>query len=281
MEFEAIAGGGQRYVVSRRGEGPDVVLFHGFPDTPYSWREIEQALVGAGWRVTVPWLRGYRQETIVAGRRYDPETIGRDAVGLLDALDMHRAVLVGHDWGALITYVAAALAPERVPAIVTMGIPHPAVLERTPAAFWSVRHFLGLKLPWAPWVCRREDFAYLDKLYRRWAPGWSGAERDETLRLAKEALSSPATLGGAISYYRDLPLGRPARVTARVPRVPGLIVGGTHNLADAELFTRTAELLAQPSRALIVEGSGHWPHRENPAVVVPALLEFLGELGGS
>jgi pimeloyl-ACP methyl ester carboxylesterase len=279
VELETIEGGGQRYVVSRRGEGPDVVLFHGFPDTPYSWREIEQALVGAGWRVTVPWLRGYREETIVAGRRYDPETLGRDGLGLLDAIGVRSAVLVGHDWGALIVYVAAALAPERVRAIVTSGIPHPAVLERTPAAFWAVRHFLGLKLPWAPWVCRRNDFAYLDKLYRRWAPSWSGPERDETLRLAKQALSSTATLDGAISYYRDLPLVSPPQVIAHVPKVPGLIIGGTDNLADVTLFNRTAELLAKPSRALIVEGAGHWPHRENAALVVPALLEFLGEVG--
>jgi pimeloyl-ACP methyl ester carboxylesterase len=279
VEFETIDGGRQRYVVSRRGEGPDVVLFHGFPDTPYSWREIEEALVVGGWRVTVPWLRGYRQETIVAGRRYDPETLGRDGLGLLDALGVHSAVLVGHDWGALIAYVAAALTPERVRAIVTAGIPHPAVLERTPAAFWAVRHFLGLKLPWAPWVCRRNDFAYLDKLYRRWSPSWSGPERDETVRLAKQALSPPATLDGAISYYRDLPLGGPPPVTAHVPQVQGLVIGGTEDLADVELFTRTAELLAQPSRALIVAGAGHWPHRENAALVLPELLAFLEEVG--
>jgi pimeloyl-ACP methyl ester carboxylesterase len=279
VEFETLDGDGRRYVVSRRGEGPDVVLFHGFPDTPYSWSQIEEALVGAGWRVTVPWLRGYRQETIVAGRRYDPETLGRDGLGLMDAIDVPGAVLVGHDWGALIAYAAAALAPERVRAIATAGIPHPAVLERTPSAFWAVRHFLGLKLPWAEWVCRREDFAYLDKLYRRWSPSWSGPERDETVRLAKEALSSRATLAGAISYYRDLPLGSPPPVTAHVPRVRGLVIGGTEDLADVELFTRTAELLLQPSRALIVSGAGHWPHRENAALVVPELLAFLGEVG--
>jgi pimeloyl-ACP methyl ester carboxylesterase len=280
VEFETITGEGQRYVVSRRGEGPDIVLFHGFPDTPYSWSEIEQTLVDAGWRVSVPWLRGYREETILAGRRYDPQTLGRDALGLLDAIEAPSAVLVGHDWGALVSYVAAALAPERVRAIVTFGIPHPAVLERTPSAFWAVRHFLGLKLPWAAWTCRRNDFAYLDKLYERWAPRWSGPERDETLRRAKQALSSPATLDGAISYYRDLPLlGSPPPVTARVPNVPGLIVGEDDALARAELFVRTAELMPAPSRALIVAGAGHWPHREQPALVIPELLGFLAEVG--
>lgn len=280
MEFETVERDGQRFVVSRRGEGPDVVLFHGFPDTPYSWAQVEQELVGAGWRVTVPWLRGYRQETIVPGRRYDPETLGRDALGLLDALGVSSAVLVGHDWGALIAYVAASLARDRVRAIATFGIPHPAVLERTPAAFWAVRHFLALKLPWAAWSCRRGDFAYLDRLYRRWSPNWSGPEREETLRCAKQALSSPAALDGAIGYYRDLPLlGRPPQVTASVPNVPGLIVGDDGGLAPARLFVRTAELMPAPSRALIVEGAGHWPHREKPEVVIPELLGFLGQIG--
>lgn len=278
MEFRTIMGEEQRYVVSQRGEGPDVVLLHGFPDTPYSWSDIEATLVDAGWRVTVPWLRGYHEETIVPGRGYDPETLGRDGLGLLDAIGVSQAVLIGHDWGALITYVAAALAPERVPAIATLGIPHPSLLKRTPASMWAVRHFLGLKLPWAARTCRRNDFAYLDGLYRRWSPGWSGPERDETVRLAKEALSSQATLEGAIAYYRDLPLGGQPPALRRVPTVPGLVIGGEHDLGESAMLTRTAELLGPPSRALIVPHAGHWPHRENPSTVQPELLGFLAQL---
>jgi pimeloyl-ACP methyl ester carboxylesterase len=277
VEFRTVTHAGQRHVLSQTGAGPDIVLLHGFPDTPFSWAEIETALVDAGWRVTVPWLRGYHPDTIVPGRDYKPETLGRDALGLLDAIGVSRAVLFGHDWGALLAYVAAALDPTRVRAIVTSGIPHPSVLRRTPEAMWSVRHFVGLKLPWAAWTCRRDDYAYLDRLYRRWSPGWAGPEREETLRRAKEALSSQATLDGAIDYYRDLPLAG-APVLARVGAVPGLIVGSDHAIGEQKLYARTAELLPTPSRALIVQGAGHWPHREKPTVVVPELLRFLTEI---
>jgi len=277
VEFHTISGGAARHVVSQTGDGPDVVLLHGFPDTPSSWSEVEEALVAAGWRVTVPWLRGYHPETIVADRRYDPETLGRDGLALLDAIQAPQAVLVGHDWGALIAYTAASLEPERVRAIVTLGIPHPSLLKRTPSALWAGRHFVALKLPSAAWLCRRRDFAYLGELYGRWAPGWSGPERDESLERAKRALSTPETLAGALAYYRDLPISAPA-VLAQPPAVPGLVVGGTADLVDAELFTRTAALLPEPSRALIVQGAGHWPHREDAAVVLPALVEFLAEL---
>jgi pimeloyl-ACP methyl ester carboxylesterase len=280
MDFRTISAGTHPHVVSQAGAGPDIVLLHGFPDTPYSWSEVEAVLVAAGWRVTVAWLRGYHPETIVAGRPYDPETIGRDGLALLDAIQAPRAVLVGHDWGALIAYVAATLEPERVRAIVTLGIPHPSLLSRTPASLWAGRHFLGLKLPGAASRCRRRDFAYLGELYSRWAPAWSGPERDESLAAAKRALSTPETLDGALDYYRDLPL-RPTALLHEVPAVRGLIVGGSVDIVDAELFTRTAAMLPEPSRALIVDGAGHWPHREHPDAVLPGLLSFLTELEAS
>jgi pimeloyl-ACP methyl ester carboxylesterase len=278
VDFRTISHGGLQHVASITGEGPEIVLFHGFPDTPYSWSGIADTLVAAGWRVIVPWLRGYHRDTIVAGRRYDPETLGYDGLALLDALGISRAVLFGHDWGALIAYNAAALAPERVRALVTSGIPHPSVLRRTPAALWAVRHFFALKLPWAGWRTRRNDFAYLEELYTRWAPHWSGPERDEALRNAKHALSSQATLDGAIDYYRALPLGG-APIFDRVPPVPGLIIGADDSLGQREMFVRTAELLPPPSRALIVDGAGHWPHREGGATVRGALLEYLSQIG--
>jgi pimeloyl-ACP methyl ester carboxylesterase len=277
VDFRTISGGEQPFVVSTRGEGPDVVLFHGFPDTPHSWAPLEEALVDAGYRVSVPWLRGYHPENIVAGRGYDPETLGRDALALIDAIGAERAVVVGHDWGALIAYSAATLDPERVCAIVAFAIPHPRLLPRTPRTFWAARHFIALKLPWAARTARRRDFAYFDKLYRRWAPSWTGPERDESLRRAKEALSSEATLEGAIDYYRALPLGG-MPLFGRPITVPGLIVGGSDDL-DPSLYPRTAELLPTGSSSLIVDGAGHWPQSEGEATVTPEVLAFLSRLG--
>jgi pimeloyl-ACP methyl ester carboxylesterase len=277
VEFHTIFGGGQPFVVSQEGEGPDVVLIHGFPDTPYSFEALQRELVRAGWRVTVPWLRGYHPETIVSGRPYDFETLGRDGLALLDAIGAPRAVVVGHDWGALIAYVMATLAPERTRGIVTLAIPHPSVLKRTPASLFAARHFFALKLPWAARSVRRRDLAYLETLYRRWAPNWAGPERDATLRLAKQALSTPATLDGAIDYYRALPLGG-SRLLEVAPPVPNLCVGGTADLVDAELFAKSAELFPAPSRALIVDRAGHWPHREDAPRVLDEIVGFVGAL---
>jgi pimeloyl-ACP methyl ester carboxylesterase len=277
MEFRTIGGAEQRFVVSQIGEGPDIVLLHGFPDTPHSYADLQRELAAAGWRVTVPWLRGYHPETIVPGRPYDAETLGRDALGLLDAIGVPRAVLVGHDWGALITYVAATLAPDRVRGIVTIAIPHPSLLARTPSSLIAARHFIGLKMPWAASMTRRNDFAYLEKLVSRWAPNWSGPAREQTLRDVKQALSQTETLEGAIDYYRALALGG-SKLLERPPKAPGLIVGGTADIAPAELFTATAALLGGDSRALVVDRAGHWPHREDATVVLPEIVSFAGGL---
>jgi pimeloyl-ACP methyl ester carboxylesterase len=277
MEFQTIESAGAPFVVSQKGEGPDIVLVHGFPDTPHSYQALQDELVKAGWRVTVPWLRGYHPATIVPGRPYDFETVGRDGLALLDAIGAQQAVFVGHDWGALMSFVVATLAPERVRALVTIAIPHPSLLPRSPSSLYRARHFLALKLPWAEASTRRGDFAYLERLYTRWAPNWSGPAREESLAQVKHALSEPAALKGAIDYYRALPLGG-SKLLEHPPAVPNLAVGGTADLVPAELYRASAELFPAPSRALIVEGAGHWPHREDEAAVVPEIVRFVSEL---
>jgi pimeloyl-ACP methyl ester carboxylesterase len=251
-----------------------VVLIHGFPDTPMGWEDTRLALNAAGFRTIVPYLRGYHPETIVVGRSYGGKEIGQDAIRLLDALELERAVLVGHDWGASVVYRAAAMAPERVRAICPVAIPHLRLLERSLALVWGGRHFITLRLPSGPWLARRSDFAYLDVLMRRWAPNWSGSAREATLADVKRAFADPRVLEGAISYYRDVSSGDGlGRIS-----VPGLVVGGTTDIVPAELFSRSGEFFDAPCEVLIADGAGHWPHRERPEQFQERLLGFLADL---
>jgi pimeloyl-ACP methyl ester carboxylesterase len=164
LEHRRAEAHGQRFLYTDSGEGPLVILLHGFPDTPAGWTDTRETLNAAGYRTVVPYLRGYHPDTIVPGRRYGPSEISQDAVYLLDAIGAEQAVLVGHDWGAAVVYRAAALAPERVRALCAVAIPHPRLLERSPGLLWRGRHFVTLRLPSARWLARRRDFAYLDTL---------------------------------------------------------------------------------------------------------------------
>lgn len=273
-EWSTAAAGGQRFVFRDSGSGPAVVLLHGYPDTPHGWDRIAESLSAAGFRAIRPWLRGYHPDTLVAERKYDALTIARDPVVLLDALGVDEAVLVGHDWGAAITWGAASVAPDRWRGIVPIAIPHPSLLPRDVKTLWAARHFGGFKTPWAEAMTRRNDFAYIDKLYRRWAPTWSGPERDACIGHAKACFSDPTALKGSIDYYRAL-APKPPRELARVPQVRGLVVGGTDDIVPAGRFRATADRMAPGSTALIIEGAGHWPHREGEDEFLAALLAFL------
>jgi pimeloyl-ACP methyl ester carboxylesterase len=265
---------GQSFLFTDSGEGRPIVLLHGFPDTPEGWSGTRDALNEAGYRTIVPYLRGYHPETLVPGRGYGGREIAEDAIRLLDAIGIDRAVLVGHDWGAAIAYRAAAMAPERVSAVCGVAIPHPRLLKPSPALAWRARHFLTLRLPTGPWLARRHDFAYIDTLMRRWAPDWTGSERDACLRDVKKAFADPRVLDAALAYYRE---------TSRrdeAPRLsqPALIVGGTDDIIDEEAFTRSPEAFDGPCDVLVVDGVGHWPHREAKEIFDRRLLAFLADL---
>ena len=135
-------------------------------------------------------------------------------------------------------YVMATIAPERTRGIVTIAIPHPSQLERTPASLFAARHFLALKLPWASAGRQAQRLRLPGELYSRWAPNWSGPERDACVTHVKQALSLPQTLEGAIDYYRALPLGG-SRLLDVPPDVPNLAVGGTADIVDADAFRAT------------------------------------------
>jgi pimeloyl-ACP methyl ester carboxylesterase len=265
--------GRETFVFVDEGHGPLVVLIHGFPDTPHGYERIAAALVDAGHRVVRPWLRGYHPDTIVEGRSYDLVTISSDPIHLLDALGERDAILAGHDWGSGIVFGAAALHPDRVRAIVPIALPHPNLLSRGPRTLWAGRHFVVLKLPWAEAMIRGGDFAYLDKLYRRWAPDWRGSERDRTLAHAKEAFADPRALKAALDYYRAVTPKPKPELSQRSP-VPGLLVADLRDI-PRESYDRSAELLGEGSEVLALDGVGHWPHREREPEFIARLSEFV------
>lgn len=282
-EFQNVTLGDQTWRFNASGQGPTVVLYHGFPDTPQSYAGIARVLNEAGYRTILPYLRGYHPDTIVPGRGYDALTLAEDVVGLLDALELESAALVGHDWGATLLYGAAAIAPERVDALVPIAVPHPKTLKPSNALqalglFFMSRHFIYFQMPWCEAATRRNDFAYIERLYQRWSPGWQGPERNAALARAKEAFSNPDVLTAAIDYYRALfaKSDRPLRRLNAPIKAPGLMVAGGKDFGghlgpykkSQSLFEAGAEILVMPE-------AGHWPHREDEPKFINALVRFL------
>lgn len=261
--------------VASVGDGPPVVLFHGFPDGPRSWAGTADALAAAGRRAIVPYLRGYHPDTIAAGRSYGRAELGADVVHLLDALGIDQAVLVGHDWGAGCVWNAVAQHPERATAVVPIAIPHPATLKPSVGLAWAARHFANLKAPLSDKRAARNDFAYIDTLYERWAPRWRGPARDVAVAEVKEMFSDPRVLHEANQWYRDVSF-KPDTANAFRVGCPGLlVVGGADFGGNLGPYEQSLARFDGPAELMVVEGAGHWPHREAQAEFDQRLLEFL------
>jgi pimeloyl-ACP methyl ester carboxylesterase len=272
-EWREASSGGQTFRYLDSGEGPLVVLLHGFPDVPESWDAVRARLNAAGYRTVAPYLRGYHPATF-SSRGFKARDLAEDHVLLLDALGESSAVVVGHDWGTSVAYGAATRYPDRVTKMVAIGIPHPLTLKPRPTEALFGRHFLYFKLPWASLTARAFDLKLVDRLYRRWAPNWDGPAREQAVAESVEALRDKRVLSNALKYYKALnPLDSFLRPKITVP---ALIVGGGDEPPVVQRgYAATPSRFTAPCEVRILDGAGHWAHREREAEFLDALLEFL------
>jgi pimeloyl-ACP methyl ester carboxylesterase len=275
IEWREASAGGQNFRYVDSGSGPLVLLLHGFPDLPTGWLDVAGRLNAAGYRTVIPYLRGYHPATY-SDRGFATSDQADDVALLLDALGEHTAVVVGHDWGADAAYSSATLHPDRVTKMVACGIPHPSTLKPSLGSAWAGRHFVYFKLPWAQTTARLFGLRMVGRLYRRWAPSWTGPTRDASVAAAVEAFRDPRVLRGGLAYYKALVPANP--VYRSKIGVPGLVVGGTDEPPVLQQgYAATPDRFTAPCEVRILTGAGHWPHRENEDAFVEALLVFLAE----
>jgi pimeloyl-ACP methyl ester carboxylesterase len=270
------------------GDGPLALCLHGFPDSAWSWRHLLAELGGAGFRAVAPFLRGYAPTEVPPDGRYQSGALAADACALHQALGGDgRAVLIGHDWGALAGYGAAALSPERWRRVVAMAVPPaPAVA----AAFFSYRqlrrswYMFFFQTPLADVAVAMDDLAFLDHLWAEWSPGYDAGE---DLPRVKDCLRAPANLGAALGYYRALldpsrqvaELATEQAATQAPTPQPTLYLHGTDDgCMGAELVVERTVLghLGPGSRVELVPRSGHFLHLEQPEAVARLVTGFVG-----
>ena len=257
--------------VAVTGEGPPVVLLHGFPDRGRLWRHQVDALVGAGFRTIVPDQRGYGgsdQPPDVAA--YSIPMLVGDVIGVLDHLGVERAAVVGHDWGAAVAWATASFVPERVERLVALSVGHPGAFraagfaQREKSWYMLAFQFAGIAEEWLT----RDGWA----MFRE----WSGHPDADAVIADLEASGS---LTPGLSWYRaNLPpssLLDPAPALPPIP-CPTMGVWSTEDrfLVEAQM-TGSAPFVAGPWRYERVEGAGHWMQLDAPDTVNRLLLEFL------
>ena len=273
MEPELIEANGLQFHVRDEGSGTPVILLHGFPDTGDLWRNQVPALVKNGFRTIVPDMRGRGRSSKPPNvADYRLSTIVRDVTGILDALRIERAHVVGHDWSAGVAWLLAALVPERVDRLVAISVGAPGTgakpsLEELQKGWYRL---LFLFEGTAEELIQRDDW-YLFRLFL------AGAK--DTDKYVK-TLSEPGALTPALNWYRaNLPvqaiLGRTGGPRLPAVKADTLGIWSTGDLyLTEEAMTRSAQAIEGQWRYERFEGS-HWVPLDQPDRLNRLLLEFL------
>ena len=263
-----VNGVGTEYEVT--GAGQPVVLLHGFPDSGRLWRHQVPALAGAGFQVIVPDLRGYgRSGKPGAVEAYSLRLLAGDVMAILADLEITRAHVVGHDWGASLAWGLASLAPGRVDRLVTLSVGHPATIRRTrqqreKSWYMLLFQFAGIAERWLT----DDDWAN----FRNWA------EHPDAGQVIAE-LEANGSLTPGLNWYRaNVPPESWVRPPVALPAVqaPTMGVWSTGDFALTEIqMTDSAENVAGPWRYERLDGPGHWMQLDAPDEVNALLLDFL------
>ena len=263
------------------GEGPLVVLLHGFPEFWFSWRFQIPALAEAGFRVVAPDMRGYNLSDKPKGvGSYALERLAGDVERLVGALGEERAVVVGHDWGGIVAWAVAILHPERVERLAILNVPHPERLSRglrTPRQLLKSSYAFFFQIPWLPEkVLRAGDFAILRSVLRN-DPVRPGTFGGEDIDRYVEALSRPGALTAAINYYRALARRAPAvaRALRRRIEAPVMVIWGQRDLFLVPELARPDPAWVPDARVERLPDASHWVQQDRPEKVNALLLDFL------
>jgi pimeloyl-ACP methyl ester carboxylesterase len=279
---------GIRFACLQAGEGP-LLLLHGFPDNARTWEFQMPAFAGAGYRVVAPYLRGYAPSEVPASAYYDRATLVEDIRCLI--LELNRGkpcYLVGQDWGAAIGYGVLGACPELVERAVMLAIPHPQQirrsLQRSPKHAIRAFHWFLFQLPWIPeMLCRANGYAFLETLWRLWSPDY----RDRAhVAQVRRMMAEPGVLAASLAYYRAMfnprrcdPALRELRLRLdRSVMVPTRVVCGSRDMRG-RLLEAQRDLFSPAYEWNIVEGAGHFLHREKPDEVNRLVLDWLARPG--
>lgn len=318
LKHRFIETNGIRMHIAEQGEGPLVILCHGFPECWYSWHHQLSALAAAGYRVVAPDQRGYGQtDRPEAIESYHILNLTADIVGLVHALGEQQAIIVGHDWGAVVAWHCAVLRPDIFPALGLLSVPYfgydwsdpvPTEMMRIVAGekeFYqqyfqeagkaeadletdvrkSLKMFLygasGNPPPHERWrfIFEKNEHLLDSGVQPKTLPPWL-TEAD--LEVFVKSFEHSGFRGG-LNWYRNMDkMWELTRCLSGAKiRQPSLFVTGEHDVTMAMYrpqFDAMETTMPALTKKVVIPEAGHWIQQERPVETNALLLEFLAGL---
>jgi pimeloyl-ACP methyl ester carboxylesterase len=271
--------------------GEPVLLLHGWPDSPVSWSAIAETLNDQGYRTIAPYLRGsFPTEFLAAETPRDASAaaMAQDAIDLADRLGTESFYVVGHDWGARVAYTLATLFPARIRAITTLALAYQPYGAFHLSTFEQSRHFWYQFFQCTPAgaeAVRRDPVGFARIQWETWSPeGWF---TEEAFQAASKHFASRDWAEITLNAYRSRYLpgetadGAYAELQARLKErgtidVPTVMIQGAADTCDLAVNSEGQDrFFSEGYRRVLLEGIGHFPHREAPALVSEHVLAML------
>jgi pimeloyl-ACP methyl ester carboxylesterase len=309
IKHHRVTANGIQLHVAEQGEGPLVLLAHGWPELSYSWKAQLPALAASGYRAVAPDMRGYGESEAPAEiAAYTIFHLVGDMVGLVAALGEREAVIVGHDWGANVAWAAAMLRPDLFRAVAALSVPFRPRGPRPPLAMlreMGLNDFYWLYFQ-TPGVAEAEFERDIPTTFRRLTAGIGGSlmvppgggfldkfgepERlpdwftESDLNIYADSFRRTGFRHG-LNWYRNLDRNWELLAPWQGVAVhqPALFIAGSNDgvirsPTGEKALAQLAETVPGLKRKVLIEGAGHWIQRERAAEVNAALIEFLGGL---
>ena len=263
---------GLDFCVTDHGEGKPVLLLHGFPDSRHVWRYLIPELLDAGYRVIAPDLRGFGESSRPAGvENYAFNLLASDVIGILDALGVNKASIIGHDFGAGLAWYTVAFFPDRFDKLIAMSVGvdgnrgWQTIEQREKSWYFDFFNKEGIA----------EEALSADnwKLFRELIRNQGDPDRFFS------DMARPGALTAALNWYRANTRGFGKRITEPVfPMINLPVMGiwstGDHHLLEAQMKESKSNVTG-PWHYVRVEEAGHWFMLEKPAQVNAIVLDFL------
>jgi pimeloyl-ACP methyl ester carboxylesterase len=261
------------------GDGPLIVLLHGFPEFWFGWRLQIAPLAASGFRVVAPDLRGYNLSSRPDGvEAYTADQLADDIVGLVRERGAESALLVGHDWGGTVAWTMAMNHPEVVDRLAILNAAHPRRLQQGlhhPSQLRKSWYFFFFAIPGLPEeVVHARNWHFFQHFLQDAHPPYT----DEEIERYVEAWSQPGAATGMINYYRASVRQSPKQAEAQLRAIsaPTLVIWGEDDqYLGPDLAEPDRDDVPNLDRVERLAGASHWVHHDEAERVNQLLSDFF------